>query len=70
MTAETFAPIASSVAILVGEALPWVIFAGLILLLAIYLVGAEEGDIHRPGNVRARVCPRRPQLLGFSCTSQ
>ncbi|MFZ0207124.1 MAG: CbtB-domain containing protein, partial [Roseiarcus sp.] len=43
MTATTLAPTAQPAAIPVREALPWVIFAGLILLLAIYFVGAEEG---------------------------
>ncbi|AJE45194.1 hypothetical protein [Celeribacter indicus] len=27
----------------VGELLPWAIFAGILLLIAIYFVGAEEG---------------------------
>jgi hypothetical protein len=36
-------PDASPVPIPVRELLPWAIFAGLILLLAIYFVGAEEG---------------------------
>jgi Probable cobalt transporter subunit (CbtB) len=40
---STFAPDARPVSIPVGELLPWAIFAGLILLLAIYFVGAEEG---------------------------
>ena len=41
MTAATLAPTARPVAIPVREALPWVIFAGLVLMLAIYFVGAE-----------------------------
>jgi Probable cobalt transporter subunit (CbtB) len=43
MSDSTFAPDARPVPIPVGELLPWAIFAGLILLLAIYFVGAEEG---------------------------
>jgi hypothetical protein len=43
MTPIALAPTARPVAIPIREALPWVIFAGLILLLAVYFVGAEEG---------------------------
>jgi hypothetical protein len=43
MPDTTFAPDVRPVPIPVGELLPWAIFAGLILLLAIYFVGAEEG---------------------------
>ena len=43
MTSATFAPAAQPVAIPLREALPWAIFCGLVLLVAIYFVGAEEG---------------------------
>ena len=46
MTDAVFAPAARPVlppAIPVGETLPWAVFAGLILLIAIYFVGAEQG---------------------------
>ncbi len=43
MSDITHTPDACPVPIPVGELLPWAIFAGLILLLAIYFVGAEEG---------------------------
>jgi len=43
MTQITFAPTAQPAAIPIREALPWVIFAGLLLMLAVYFVGAEEG---------------------------
>ena len=44
MTQQTTAlPASRPVAIPVGDLLPWVIFAGLLLLLAIYFVGAEQG---------------------------
>ena len=36
-------PVAQPAAIPVGEILPWAVFAGLILLLVIYFVGAEQG---------------------------
>ena len=41
-TVRAFAP-ALPPAIPVREVLPWAIFAGLLLLLAIYFVGAEQG---------------------------
>jgi Probable cobalt transporter subunit (CbtB) len=43
MPAIALAPDARPVPIPVRELLPWAIFAGLILLLAIYFVGVEEG---------------------------
>ena len=43
MTSTTFAPAFPAPVIPVRELLPWGIFAGLILLLAIYFVGAEQG---------------------------
>jgi len=51
-----------------GEALPWVVFAGLILLLAIYFVGAEEGatSLFSGSYVHEFVHDGR-HLLGFPC---
>jgi Probable cobalt transporter subunit (CbtB) len=43
MTTTTFAPSPPQAAIPLRELLPWAIFAGLICVLAIYFVGAEEG---------------------------
>ncbi|TIV08726.1 MAG: CbtB-domain containing protein, partial [Mesorhizobium sp.] len=43
MSDTTFAPTYGPVAIPVRELLPWAIFAGLMLMLMIYFVGAEEG---------------------------
>ncbi len=43
MTTTTFAPAAVPGAIPVREILPWAVFVGLLALLAIYFVGAEEG---------------------------
>ena len=42
-TATHPTPTAGIAAIPLREALPWVIFAGLICLLGVYFVGAEEG---------------------------
>jgi len=44
MNTATYAPPATGpVVIPVRDILPWAIFAGLLALLAIYFVGAEEG---------------------------
>ena len=43
MTITTFAPQIRPVAIPLRDVLPWAIFGGLILLLAIYFVGVEQG---------------------------
>ena len=68
MTSTTYAPTAKPIAIPVREALPWVIFAGLILMLAIYFVGAEEGatSIVKGMYVHEFVHDGR-HLLGFPC---
>jgi Probable cobalt transporter subunit (CbtB) len=68
MTSTSFAPAASPIAIPVREALPWVIFAGLILILAIYFVGAEQGatSLISGMGVHEFVHDGR-HLLGFPC---
>ena len=43
MSDTTFAPVASPAPIPVGQILPWAIFGGLLMLIAIYFVGTEEG---------------------------
>jgi len=43
-TSTTFAPTAAEpIAIPVRDILPWAIFVGLLALLAIYFIGAEQG---------------------------
>ena len=69
MTASTFAPAAARpAAIPIRELLPWVIFAGLICLLGVYFVGAEEGatSIIKGMYVHEFVHDSR-HLLGFPC---
>jgi hypothetical protein len=69
MTASTFAPTAARpAAIPIRELLPWVIFAGLICLLGVYFVGAEEGatSIIKGTYVHEFVHDSR-HLLGFPC---
>ncbi|WP_395664501.1 CbtB-domain containing protein [Methylocella sp.] len=61
-------PIARPAPIPVGEILPWAVFGGLILLLAIYFVGAEEGatSLIAGSYVHEFVHDGR-HLLGFPC---
>jgi hypothetical protein len=68
MTTTTLTPTAEPVAIPVRELLPWAIFGGLLFLLAIYFVGAEEGatSLIRGMYVHEFVHDGR-HLLGFPC---
>jgi Probable cobalt transporter subunit (CbtB) len=69
MTSATrTAPTADVAAIPIREALPWVIFGGLIMLLGVYFVGAEEGatSIIKGMYVHEFVHDSR-HLLGFPC---
>jgi hypothetical protein len=67
MSDTTFAPESAAAPIPVREILPWGIFA-VLLLLAIYFVGAEEGatSIIRGMYVHEFVHDGR-HLLGFPC---
>ena len=71
MIDAAFAPTARPLrpaAIPMREALPWAVFCGLILLLALYFVGAEEGatSIVKGMYVHEFVHDGR-HLLGFPC---
>lgn len=61
-------PLAPPAAIPLGDVLPWAIFAGLMLVLAVYFVGAEEGamSIFSGMYVHEFVHDGR-HLLGFPC---
>jgi len=68
MTSTTHTPPLPVGAIPLREWLPWAIFAGLILLLAIYFVGAEQGatSLISGAYVHELVHDGR-HLLGFPC---
>jgi hypothetical protein len=68
MSNTAFAPAAVPAPIPVGQILPWAIFAGLLMILAIYFVGAEEGatSLVRGMYVNEFVHDGR-HLLGFPC---
>jgi putative cobalt transporter subunit CbtB len=57
-----------SVAIPVGESLPWAIFAGLICLIAIYFVGTEQGATSLTSGMYVHEFVHDGRhLLGFPC---
>ena len=64
----SFAPSAKPVAILIREILPWAIFGGLLLMLAIYFTGVEQGatSLIKGMYVHEFVHDGR-HLLGFPC---
>jgi hypothetical protein len=68
MTTTTFAPALPAATIPLLELLPWAIFAGLILLLAIYFVGAEQGATSLiSGKYVHEFVHDGRHLLGFPC---
>lgn len=68
MSDTTFAPVAAPAPIPAGEILPWAIFGGLLMIIAIYFVGTEEGAmaLFSGGYVHEFVHDGR-HLLGFPC---
>jgi hypothetical protein len=68
MTDAVFGEISSPTAIPARELLLWTVFGGLLLMLAIYFVGAEEGAVSliRGMYVHEFVHDGR-HLLGFPC---
>jgi hypothetical protein len=68
MTTTPFAATTRPTAIPVRDMLPWVILGGLVLLLAIYFVGAEEGATSLiPGMYVHEFVHDGRHLLGFPC---
>ncbi|WP_322048992.1 CbtB domain-containing protein [Paraburkholderia sp. J67] len=61
-------PSATPAPIPLREILPWAIFAGLMLLLALYFVGAEQGATSLvPGMYVHEFVHDGRHLLGFPC---
>ncbi len=59
---------AVAVPIPAGQILPWAVFAGLLALLAIYFISAEEGATHIiPGMEVHEFVHDGRHLLGFPC---
>ncbi|MGF6774742.1 hypothetical protein P3T18_007263 [Paraburkholderia sp. GAS199] len=61
-------PVAQPTPIPLRELLPWVVFGGLLFLLALYFVGAEEGATSLvPGMYVHEFVHDGRHLLGFPC---
>ena len=68
MTIASVAPTTPAPAIPVGEILPWAVFGGLICMLALYFVGAEQGATSIfPGMYIHEFVHDGRHLLGFPC---
>ena len=68
MTSTTFAPTVPVATIPLREWLPWAIFGGLLFLLAIYFVGAEQGATSLiSGKYVHEFVHDGRHLLGFPC---
>ncbi len=61
-------PVVQPTPIPLRELLPWVVFGGLLLLLALYFVGAEQGATSLvPGMYVHEFVHDGRHLLGFPC---
>lgn len=61
-------PVATPVAIPLREVVPWAVFAGVILLSLLYLVGMEQGATSlTSGTVLHEFLHDGRHLLGFPC---
>jgi hypothetical protein len=68
MTNAVLAPVVRPARIPLAEILPWAVFAGLLLLLAIYFVGAEEGATSLVAGMHVHEFVHDGRhLLGFPC---
>ncbi|MGZ2747390.1 CbtB domain-containing protein [Burkholderia stagnalis] len=68
MSDAVLEPVVAPAPIPVRELLPWAVFGGLLLLLALYFVGAEEGATSLiPGMFVHEFVHDGRHLLGFPC---
>ncbi|HVH82658.1 MAG TPA: CbtB-domain containing protein [Stellaceae bacterium] len=68
MTISSFAPTLRPVAIPLRDVLPWAIFGGLILMVALYFVGIEEGATSLISGMYVHEFVHDGRhLLGFPC---
>lgn len=68
MSDITFAPEVRPVPIPVREIMPWAIFGGVLMMLAIYFIGAEEGATTLLSNLSTHEFVHDARhLLGFPC---
>ncbi|MGN4064304.1 CbtB domain-containing protein [Burkholderia gladioli] len=68
MSEATLKPVAMPAPIPVRELMPWIVFGGLLMLLALYFVGAEQGASSIvPGMYVHEFVHDARHLLGFPC---
>lgn len=68
MSTTSDAPAVRPAAIPIREVVPWALFGGLLLALAIYFVGAEEGATSLIGGMSVHEFVHDGRhLLGFPC---
>jgi hypothetical protein len=68
MASSGFAPSARPLTIPVGEILPWAVFGGLLCLVALYFVAAEQGARSLfPGMYIHEFVHDGRHFLGFPC---
>lgn len=67
MNEAVLQPVDALTPIPLRELLPWIVFGGLLMLLVLYFVGAEEGATSLVPYVCARVRARRAPSARFSC---
>ena len=68
MTTTSFAPVTRPTANPVRDVLPWALLGGLVLLLLVYFVGAEQGATSLiPGMYVHEFVHDGRHLLGFPC---
>ena len=68
MTTTSFAPVTRPAAIPMRDVLPWALIGGLVLLLLVYFVGAEEGATSLISGMYVHEFVHDGRhLLGFPC---
>lgn len=68
MSDTTYSTATATAPIPLGQVIPWAIFAGLLLMIAIYFVGAEEGATSLiSGTMVHEYVHDARHLLGFPC---
>jgi hypothetical protein len=68
MSNISYAPEAIATPIPIGQVIPWAIFGGLLLLMALYFVSTEEGAMQLiPGMAVHEFVHDGRHLLGFPC---
>jgi hypothetical protein len=68
MANATYAPEITVTPIPVGQLIPWAVFGGLLMLIAIYFVGAEEGATSLISGMEVHEFVHDGRhLLGFPC---